>query len=473
MKPAWFNLWYETAALSIILAETCWVGLLYLLLNAFPSGLSVLKTGSVLGSILYSAFLLARLLNYRQVQGAARFLLLAAFFVGWELISFKSLIYFSQPMGWSSLISRLTIAGGAETGFMGVSQEFILFPAVLLIGLRGMHLARLTLDTTNIARIFQTGIVLMLVYGLFASAYPHSMFPEWVVVLFLAAGLLSLSTARISSLNRAKIGRQIPWDRQRVLGVFGSVAGLVLLAFSAAGLVKSQPIYQAASYLYKAVGAILLLLISPLIFLWISLLNRLLASTESSLAATPTPTPTPTPAPLLTPVPGSTSSIAQNLPSAGLFIFIILAAVALLLVLVLVIRVSNSLLSRRKSSPENPVEELEAGSLLNNLRAGLQNLFGGNRLKSGGRILAAARIRRIYTQLMDLCEKMKNPRPASRTPREFLPVLESLFPGYSTELQIITDAYQRVRYGRYPETRQEVDVVEKAWQQIRRSKTQD
>ena len=81
-------------------------------------------------------------------------------------------------------------------------------------------------------------------------------------------------------------------------------------------------------------------------------------------------------------------------------------------------------------------------------------------------MLAAARIRRIYIQLMELCGDLGKSRPAALTPLEFLPVLMDLFPGFENDLQIITQAYLRVRYGELPETRMEVNQVEAAWAQI-------
>lgn len=117
---------------------------------------------------------------------------------------------------------------------------------------------------------------------------------------------------------------------------------------------------------------------------------------------------------------------------------------------------------------------LEQGDLMNILRAnlrkrleviaeGLGRVFG---LRQATRLIAAARIRRVYSQLMELSAKLRNPRLASRTPLEFLPKLVALFPRLTTELKTITNAYLRVRYGDLPETREEVEVVEMAWNRV-------
>ncbi len=67
---------------------------------------------------------------------------------------------------------------------------------------------------------------------------------------------------------------------------------------------------------------------------------------------------------------------------------------------------------------------------------------------------------------MELSASLNNPRPAARTPLEFLPSLENLFPTLKDELGVITAAYLRVRYGELPESRDEIAAVEDAWQRI-------
>ena len=111
------------------------------------------------------------------------------------------------------------------------------------------------------------------------------------------------------------------------------------------------------------------------------------------------------------------------------------------------------------------------GLLRSALRRGLGKVADGigqiMHLRHAKRMLAAARIRRIYARLMDLSAKLNQPRPPSKTPLEFLPELEGIFPTLSMELGTITNAYLRVRYGELPETHQEVEIVETAWKRVR------
>jgi hypothetical protein len=111
------------------------------------------------------------------------------------------------------------------------------------------------------------------------------------------------------------------------------------------------------------------------------------------------------------------------------------------------------------------------GLLRSALSRGLARVANGleqiMRLRHTRRMVAAARIRRIYAHLMDLSAKLDQPRPSSKTPLEFLPNLEGLFPTLLIELEIITNAYLCVRYGELPETHQEVEEVEASWKRVR------
>ena len=88
-------------------------------------------------------------------------------------------------------------------------------------------------------------------------------------------------------------------------------------------------------------------------------------------------------------------------------------------------------------------------------------------LRNGRRWLAAAKIRRIYFQLMMMCEDLGFPRPLSQTPHEFLSTLERTMPTHIDDLKHITDAYVRVRYGEFPEHREEIAAFAAAWRRIR------
>jgi hypothetical protein len=113
-----------------------------------------------------------------------------------------------------------------------------------------------------------------------------------------------------------------------------------------------------------------------------------------------------------------------------------------------------------------------AGSLSDYLRSvrnrAQQALEGVARMNPAARLIAAARIRIIYVRLLRLGTRLGEPRGPAVTPIEYLDYLEKLFPASKDELELITNAYLRVRYGELPETRSQVEEVESAWAIVRR-----
>ena len=126
----------------------------------------------------------------------------------------------------------------------------------------------------------------------------------------------------------------------------------------------------------------------------------------------------------------------------------------------------------------------EQGEIKSNLHRGnsLQSLIamllvGWNRgtksmtqlidLNQRRRLRAAARIRQVYADLLELCAKIGQPRPDALTPLEFVSKLDMLFPDFTPEVDTITQAYLRVRYGLLPETQDEIVAVESAWKLLR------
>ena len=91
------------------------------------------------------------------------------------------------------------------------------------------------------------------------------------------------------------------------------------------------------------------------------------------------------------------------------------------------------------------------------------------RLQGRQRVQAAARIRQIYADLLDVCAGLDIPRPDSQTPLEFQKTILRVMPAIQRDLNTITNAYLKVRYGELPETREEVLAVETAWEQVQQA----
>ena len=79
---------------------------------------------------------------------------------------------------------------------------------------------------------------------------------------------------------------------------------------------------------------------------------------------------------------------------------------------------------------------------------------------------AAASVRRIYRQMCAAATAAGYPRSGSETPYEYLSSLSRVWPEYTTETRLITEAFIRVRYGEVPETAEELESLRSAWRQL-------
>ncbi len=109
-----------------------------------------------------------------------------------------------------------------------------------------------------------------------------------------------------------------------------------------------------------------------------------------------------------------------------------------------------------------------------------ENLLGARRKRSGlagvvdavrawgsalsrGRLRTAIVVRRTYAQMLDLAETYGRARRQWETPLEFEGSLMGLFPQAVAEVQMITEAYVKVRYGQLEQTADMVKEVQTAW----------
>ena len=247
------------------------------------------------------------------------------------------------------------------------------------------------------------------------------------------------------------------------------------MAYFGAGPLASG-LGRALAFIGSALGAVLLFLLRPVIVLITELFNRLLAGLMPLISQTE-------PQLQSLPAPDEVSQMMEDLsaeimpaPFAGGLLDtlqIILIGVGLLIfVLVVYFSLRSTRAGRLWRNLEEGERETILGSIPDYLRSLLRSVRrapqGLERLNPAAQVIAAARIRQIYRRLLRLSSRLGVERDESETPLEFLGDLPVIFPDVQAELEDITGAYLRVRYGEYPESRQEVDRVEAAWRQVRK-----
>ncbi len=462
--------WRELGLFALVLMETSWMALFYHSLPFPGVAASFQKSFATLGSLFLLALALTYAMNSLKLDLTLQRRILLGVLVVNLVVGLKVLLYEHQRLSLGEILSRPVKTFADFSGL--VPAEFIALLAVALVWWRGVELAQKHMEPNVVLGSFRTGILVFGVYGLLWRQLDQT--SGAALYIFLSAGLLAMSTARISALSILRGGRQTRFDRAWMAGLFLAACGVAALGLLAVGLLRD---YAATALLgvYQIAIAILGVVVFALVIPPLTLLLKALLALGSwgrfdeLLAA-------------LSDMANRFLRFVQNLFGPGtqgsdlhlpairpVLLWSILIFIALMIAAAISIQVR-----RHRFEDEETEQVLSRAELLEQLRQALRRqlqkmkdrLLQLSRWRRPGQILAAARVRRIYWNLMRLSRRLGSPRPESQTPLEFLPALESIFPGLKNDLDEITATYLRVRYGELSETLQEVETVEAAWRRV-------
>jgi hypothetical protein len=466
------NPWTVLSAAGIIIMETTWLALI---VRAIGPDMAA-RSNTMVFMFLAGFLLLAALLETALFRGGIQ-----------ETIHRGALVAYYLTGIYLAIQWLLTGASGTRidpftTSIEGIEELTRLIPgqvilAVTLLWLlwRGVTIARHGVGPFAVMRHFRLGVIMFLVYSPFALLGDQDLPGLGMFVLFIFATLMSLSTARVAVLGKFRGGRRSPFSRAWLGSIIGAVAVTVGVGFSLALLATGRFLLFYQRVLSAVVLGIITLFLSPFFFI-----IGLLGSTEFQSPSLPTPTP----GPILPPwelEAGSGPNLVFTTQEQVAILpdwvqaLVYWGATAIFLALIIFVIWRIRIAYQRQLAAEGVEFIMREGDLLDHLRreASKQardvagNLTGFGRLRQGQRYLAAAKIRRIYAGLMDLCEEMNISRPVSQTPLEFLGTVQGALPSVSGQSEMITYAYLKVRYGELPETQKEVQAVEQAWEQVR------
>lgn len=465
------QIWQELAAFTFVVMETSWVAAWLRAQSMSLYAVPLSRFLALLVFFCFSTYLLTRAARSLRLQTSAQCVLLV------------SVLSLHIALAWNFLV----IQGGTEN-FDGFYQQSltnlldigILVPArfwgllaVLALWWRGISLAGERIGPLFVSTHFRTGILMFALYGIFGIVFQLAQDtpPLPLLFIFLLAALLSLGAARVSFLHVLRGGGRSPFDWRWLAALSGAALSVVGTATGFAALVSGQ-----ADILYNFLAQLFLLagiLVAAPILLPLWWLNPQLQASQSAQPVVTPPS---------TPFAGEEESVSQaaqqifNQPS-----FILppelhpwLMALGLVVVAVLLVwsvRATARYINRREDDLETLLEQEDlARKLRQSLKNQVQdaaNLLTRTPLSAKQRTLAAARIRKLYIELLSLCLDLNIPREQAQTPLEFLITLQEHFPELRAESAVMTHAYQRVRYGELPETAEEVAAVEGAWERLR------
>ncbi len=476
-RPPRTNPWQELAYLSMMIMELCWVIPWYLMLGS-PSGPAILlRSVLAFGGVIVATHFILRVFDNLEIKKNLRrwvfvFLLVVSLFY-----SLKLLVYFSRGMT-PGLILR-SVLDALYAANPGLPSEFVVILLVILTAYRGAVLAGEEAGPWMVNSRLRLGLILLGLVGLLAAITLRPIPGEIAYLLvFLFAGLLGMTAARINVMAHERGGKDIPFDRQRVVTLVAAILGLVVLA-GLAGLLLGSPLGSSLLLALFALGGLLLkwlailigVLLYPFIVVFFSVVQWVVSRLELHLVNTSQNSP-------LNDLLKKFQELASQQPASAvdsrLLNSIILGGLILLAAVVAVLLIRSRLTRGKYAGPGETESLLSQDDLLKqmllsarkNAQSLLDRLTQGLGLRKEARRLAAQRIRVIYADLLELAASRKYPRWPQQTPLEYLPELQKAFPSSQAELALITQAYQRIRYGELPEAQNEVNEIENAWRQV-------
>jgi hypothetical protein len=451
--------WLELASLTRGAAEFVILLAWYAALPR-PTG-SLTTVGAVLAGLMVTCFLLVRLAERQDLSAEQQNFVIILWVVVFSFASFQPNFYPHTPL---TPLELFTVPMTALLAFDSTLHEFWHLVILTLIAWRGITAGRRLVTVQSAMNSFRTGLVLLLIYGTFYTTvlpFPVAMTMIGAFFFFI---LVSLTAARVAEVGEMRGGRIPRLNTDRGMGI---LAGALLTAVFASLLallsVQVGPIVTALVLALLALMAVILLILAtPLLTLVVWLLSRIPAFSaletdmmESADVAQET----------VEAVSADLSQSMDLMTVAGRPILMLLVLIGLFVLIFFALRA--------RPRPIQTKLELDSEQSLTRKRFRmppiLEALQNRNRLPGFGQTIAAARIRQTYNRMLKLCLHLGTPRPPAATPTEFLPRIQKLFTEDNQAAEIITHAYNEIRYGEYPETQEEVQVVLKAWQQIESS----
>jgi len=454
------QVWTGLAAFLLIILEVSWLLPWYLGVIEISHTPNGMRAFFVLGGNMLLAYLVTRFTeNLHLKRSIQQILLLGLFLINMALAT-HWLLDQATPNPLKGLISLdpgpvLVVMAGAWLWWRGIS------------------LAQGMITPETAWSRFWFGIWMLVAFLLLIARVTRVQPNIIPFLIFLGSGLLALIISRVAYVNQFYGSQQNPFSRGWLPAISATVAASILLAALFASLLTKQfnpvleQLTQALRWIVSGIiflasipGLILTYLISPLLEAFQALSQRL-----------ETPAPNVTPDLILTPIaPLEMPEAPKPLTIPPWFISLLFWLLVLMITLVIFRRLHKMNSSRSTQNLEEPETLLGRNELWRKLRQAarqqLQETSNSLLRLRVLRIKQAAYIRNIYAELMVLMESLEKPRPMGITPLEFLPAMQATLPGVHADLLLITQAYNRVRYGELPESSAEVLQIKQAWERV-------
>jgi hypothetical protein len=471
--------WRELSALALMVMELSWLDAWYQQLVAPGEQVQLPVFFLLLGTLILSAYWATRLALVLKLRTGVRRVLLGVLLFAGYIGALRLLLHPFEYLTGSQLFLSLREAFADPQ--RPIPVEFVLFLLTAYVWFRGVALGRHWIGMNFVRRSFQYGVLMLLLLG-GVSGFRSPTTPHTALMLFLIAGFVAMGSARASTLKVLRGAARKGFSGLWYLSILAFAAILVQSALVIGGITADRlpplllSLIVLSGRILLVIGALLaspflivLALVSPWVKQQLSNLPIVVGIVEEIDRLVQ----------FLTGVMVSLGELLRDfyleLPDlSGSKPYVLWFGIAVIAAVLLWV-VGRFSLPRLRTKQSEVEDQRSSGDyaarswLLDRVQDSLKRLGRIFPISLPSGYFGALRIRRIYTQLTRLCERLETPRAMTVTPLEYLRELDMLFPNEHAELRVITKAYNRVRYGEYPETVEDVNRVEHAWQQIRRS----
>jgi len=485
-RQSW-RAWKEVSLLSGLVMELSWIApWLHVMLKGegVASQLAIVNGLALVGLM---SFVLVRVTSAFVLKRIASLYVSFGFLVIILPGILTRILFPVEELGYFAVLSRVVDAMSSAENL--IPSEFIVILSIVFVWLRAIRWASADALPSEVIGRFKLGFAMLILYT-FIFAWPGQGELGSFVYIFFFSGWMSLASARLA---RAEIHPAAGRDFFSLNWLFIVLAGLLLgaliMAILGFGLnAQFALVQQIFLSLWLSLWGLIILLLSPFIIAiaWIfeyvlDRLNqsRLAGFLQSNVADTTEENveefTSATPPPFLQALIDWLNSLQIADWLTAMRPYLLWGIIATLLLLGLYYAGRRTSFWKAVADDIHLDMETELGDewwrslnlvWRNRLRDLRNSLARFADPKVGRKLLAAARIRRVYSFLMNLSAELGQPRREAQTPLEYIPALMKVFPHHAKDVNVISKAYMRVRYGELDETPTDVIEVDRAWLQV-------
>jgi hypothetical protein len=461
IKHAPFNPWLIIAQTGLMIMETILVSIFYQ--KIFPWQNPVMLIFFIFLSIFLFGYYSAKFLRKVKIKPIFQRWFYVILFLVLLPLTLKWFVYQSQTISLLGLYYE-----PVRKLLENIKEPWEFIHIIFLLGViaRSALLSSELIDSNQILNSLRIGIVLSFIYG--AVFLWKEQNPDVTPLIFyLGISLFTMISSRLAIVSYSKGGTTPENSKKWLLLILGSTVSLLSISIAVGillGLELSNFITTAFFVILAAIMFLGILIASPIILGLAWIINLI----SNSLTNAP-PEPFESVEVLENPLTKAILSEVDNLESLINAPGIAQIIVYVSLLLALIIMIILFLKKKRWIPPLSQIDETSSSTIHKKINANSNQPDWLTKLRSFSirQSLSSYQIRRIYNLFLIKCQKdLDLLRKDAETPIEFCCRFSDNFPLLEPDVQLITNAYNLIRYGMVPETKQELDSVKAAWKTI-------